>query len=79
MGVGVSVGIKRRVNCSVKVGKKVTRLTSLPWKRGVLGSGLGRVAGEDLEKMRVSSVESVLECGGPRGEVRFAGEGGDEL
>ena len=67
------------MNCSVKVGKKVARLMSLLWKGGVLGDGLGHVAGEDLEKMRIPSVESVLECGGPRGEVRFAGEGGDEL
>ena len=37
------------------------------------------MAVEDLEKMRVSSIESALECGGLRGEVRFAGEGGDEL
>ena len=67
------------MNRSVKVGKKVARLANRFWKGGVLGSGLGRVAGEDLEKIRVSSVESVLKCGGPRGEVRFAGKGGEEL
>ena len=37
------------------------------------------IAGKDVEKTRVPSVESALKCGGPRCEVRFAGEGGNEL
>ena len=37
------------------------------------------IAGKDVEKTRVPSVESVLKCGGLRYEVRFASKGRNEL
>ncbi|OQD98627.1 hypothetical protein PENVUL_c069G03579, partial [Penicillium vulpinum] len=40
---------------------------------------LSDLAGKDIEKTRVFSIECALECGGPRSEVGFTYKGRNEL
>lgn len=54
-------------------------MTRLLCNSGVLGSWLSYIAGEDVERTRITSIESVLKRGGPRGKVRFAYKDRDEL
>lgn len=61
---GADAGFNRPMNCSVDI-REVARDMSPLWNYHSFGIMLGILAYKELEKVRVTSVEIALECGGP--------------